>query len=113
MAGRRYTSAHQRGFKMSATDDLKARWAENRSLRSMGRAYEAMKPYLHNEKCDLAMVMVSGVAQLVAFGIENSKALDYAVLKASKFSGIPVDALQVHADSVVAKMESFKIDSWE
>lgn len=85
---------------MSALDDLRKRWSHNRFQRAM-QQYQAVM-VKHSDKMEtengmIAMVMVSGVAQLVAQGLESQPALTHTIKQASKMSGIPEDALAAHA----------------
>lgn len=52
---------------------------------------------METESGVMAMVMVSGIAQLVAFGLESPAALADTIRLESIKSGIPVNALEAQA----------------
>lgn len=85
---------------MSALDDLKDRWSRKRFQRAAVTARAVMEPHLdkmETEAGQLALVLVSGIAHLVARGLESQVALAHTIKQASKMSGIPEDALAAHA----------------
>lgn len=84
----------------STTAELKNRWAHNRSLRAMQQYQAAMMPHLdlmETEKGMMSMVMVSGIAHLVAHGLEPPAALTDIIARESIKSGISEAALEAHA----------------
>lgn len=84
----------------TATEQLKERWGRNRFQRAMQQHRAMMEPHLDKMETEngmLSMLMVSGVAQLVAHEQESQSALDATIKHASELSGIPQDALTAHA----------------
>lgn len=85
---------------MSALDELKSRWAHRRFQRAMLQYQAAMEPHqvkMESDSGQLALVLVSGIAQLIALGQESPAALDHTIKQASILSGIPEEALEAHA----------------
>lgn len=84
----------------TTTEQLRERWGRKRFQRAMQQYQAIMEPHLDKMETEsgmLAMLMVSGIAQLVACGLESQAALAYTVKQASILSGIPEDALEAHA----------------
>lgn len=84
----------------SPTEKLKDRWASKRFQRAMQQYRTIMEPHIDKMETEsgmMSMVMVSGIAQLVAHGLESQPALALTIKQASKMSGIPEDALAAHA----------------
>lgn len=98
---------------MSALDDLRKRWSHNRFQRAMQQYQAAMQR--HGDLVDtdsgmLAMFMVSGIAQLVAQGLESQPALTHTIKQASILSGIPEDALAAHARFSSEMVKCYEFD---
>jgi len=84
----------------SPLDELKNRWARKRFQRAMLQYQAAMEPHqvkMESDSGQLALVLVSGIAQLIALGQESPAALDHTIKQASILSGIPEEALEAHA----------------
>jgi hypothetical protein len=93
---------------MSEISKLKERWASRRFLRAMRRGEAAMAPYMDKmETVDgkRAMLMVAGIAQFVAMGIESPAFLKTSIQEASEISGIPPEALDAFAQAIMAMYE--------
>lgn len=76
-----------------------------------GRA--AMEPHLDKMESAngmLAMLMISGIAQLVATGQESQAALAHSIKQASVLSGIPEEALEAHAHFATVMVDAYELD---
>ena len=98
---------------MSALDELKSRWAHKRFQRAMLQYQAAMEPYqakMESDSGQLALVLFSGIAQLVALEQESPAALADTIKQASILSGIPEDALEAHARFSSEMITCFEFD---
>jgi len=85
---------------MSSLDVLRDRWARKRFQRAAEKSCAAMVPFqdqIESENEMLSLLMVSGIAQLVATGQESQAALAHTIKQESIRSGISEDALAAHA----------------
>lgn len=97
----------------TATEQLRERWGRKRFQRAMQQQRSMMEQHLdkmESENGMLAMLMVSGIAQLVAHGQESQSALDATIKHASELSGIPQDALAAHARFTSEMVKCFTFD---
>lgn len=97
----------------STTEELKNRWARKRFQRAMQQYQAIMETHtdkIETEKGMMSMVMVSGIAQLVARGLESQVALAHTIKQASKMSGIPEDALAAYAQFSSEMMTCYEFD---
>ncbi len=98
---------------MNALDDLRKRWSHNRFQRAMQQYQAVMVKHsdlMETENGMLSMLMVSGIAQLVAHGLESPAALADTIKQESIRSGIPEDALAVHARFSSEMVKCFEFD---
>lgn len=99
---------------MKAINDLKQRWAIQRSQRMMDRAFLQMQPYMakmDDEPVQIALLLVSGIALGVSAGKVAQSELDDACARASEMSGIPSDVLRSHGDATLAMMAAYIADT--
>lgn len=97
----------------STTEKLRNRWARKRFQRAMQQYQATMGPHtdkMESENGMLSMLMVSGIAQLIAIGLESPAALADTIKQASKMSGIPEDALAAHARFSSEMITCFEFD---
>lgn len=98
---------------MTASAKAKEKWAHQRFQRAAEQCRAAMEPHLEKMETDngiLAMLLVSGIAQLVALGHESPAALAYTVKQASILSGIPEAALDAQARFSSEMLTCFEFD---
>ena len=90
---------------MSKIGNLKERWGANRFQRAALRLREEMDP--HADMAETiegrrAMLLVAGIAQFVAMGIESAEYLEKTIQLASEISEIPQSAFKAYAEFVMA-----------
>ena len=88
---------------MNATTKLK----QSELQRKMALAEKMMQPLMggpNEDKALLGMLIVSGVAGMMAHGVAKKSELDDAYLEASRISGIPEDALRSYGEAIQALM---------
>lgn len=84
----------------AALDELRNRWGRKRFQRAMQQYRTITEPHIdkmESENGMLAMLMISGIAQLVAHGLEPPAALADIIARESIKSGISEAALEAHA----------------
>jgi hypothetical protein len=77
------------------------------------RAEKEMKPYMSIYEADdsqIALLLVSGIAQFVALKVEDEKSLELIIAQAEKMCGIPKAALRAHAEASMALVEGYISD---
>lgn len=97
----------------TATEQLRARWSRKRLQRAAEKARATAGPYLdrmESENGMLAMLMVSGIAQLAVRGLESQAALAATIKRESIKSGIPEDVLAAHARFSSEMVTCFEFD---
>ena len=93
---------------MSPSDQAKRRWGVDHALQALERSWLAMAPYaavIETDAGQRGLCLVSGFAVLVHAGAESPAALADVIKLASTISGIPVDALDAHAQYTFAFLE--------
>ena len=97
---------------MSKIDQLHERWANKRFQRAALRLREKMDP--HADKAETiegmrAMLLVAGIAQFVAMGIESAEYLEKTIQLASEISEIPQSAFKAYAEFVMAMHSGYQM----
>ena len=98
---------------MNSVDELKKRWARQRSQRMMDRAFLQMQPYMgkmDDEPVQIALTLVSSIALGVSDGKVTQSELDDVCAQASQMSGIPSDVLRSHGEAIAAMMAAYIAD---
>jgi len=87
---------------MNTVNNLKKRWAIQRSSRSLIRSQQAMLPYMDQMESDsgmLAMIQISSVAACVNAGTASPAELANTIKQAATSSGIPEETLRACAET--------------
>jgi hypothetical protein len=90
---------------MSNMSKLKERRAKNRFRRAALRLRKEMDPYADKAETSegmMAMLLVAGIAQFVADGIESEEYLAKTIQLASEISKIPQSAFKAYAEFIMA-----------